>query len=184
MMCYIYNKVKCRIGRVVMACLGLCLLASCSSRVVVDKQLSESPKIFPDYQNVTIPSQMAPLHFRVEKEPGEVVAAIFSTDDGKSVTVQADDTEVCIGEGDWKNLITSASRIEVQVVVRRGENNCGLKPFSIHVSPDSIDPYMAYRLIEPGYEQWYKMGIYQRCLSDYSQSPILENTVTGNNCMN
>ena len=184
MMCYIYNNVKWRIGRVVMACLGLCLLASCSSRVVVDKQLSESPKIFPDYQNVTIPSQMAPLHFRVEKEPGEVVAAIFSTDDGKSVTVQADDTEVCIGEGDWKNLITSASRIEVQVVVRRGENNCGLKPFSIHVSPDSIDPYMAYRLIEPGYEQWYKMGIYQRCLSDYSQSPILENTVTGNNCMN
>lgn len=62
MMCYIYNKMKCRIGRVVMACLGLCLLASCSSRVVVDKQLSESPKIFPDYQNVTIPSQMAPLH--------------------------------------------------------------------------------------------------------------------------
>ena len=88
MMCYIYNKVKCRIGRVVMACLGLCLLASCSSRVVVDKQLSESPKIFPDYQNVTIPSQMAPLHFRVEKEPGEVVAAIFFFFFSKSVMLK------------------------------------------------------------------------------------------------
>lgn len=77
MMCYIYNKVKCRIGRVVMACLGLCLLASCSSRVVVDKQLSESPKIFPDYQNVTIPSQMAPLHFRVEKSQARLSLPFF-----------------------------------------------------------------------------------------------------------
>lgn len=182
--CNIYNQMKSGIGIMSMACLLLCLWVGCSSRVSVDKQLSELPTIFPDYQNVTIPKEIAPLHFRVEKENGEVVAAIFTTDDGKNMTVLAEGSDVCISESDWKELVASASRIEVQVVVRRGGENCALKPFSIHVSQDGIDPYIAYRLIEPGYEQWYKMGIYQRCLSDDKQSPILENSETGNNCMN
>lgn len=184
LMYYIYNKVSSLIGMMVMASLGLCLLANCSSRVPIDKQLSELPTIFPDYQNVTIPRQIAPLHFRVEKVQGEVVAAVFSAGKGKSMTVLAEGNDVCIDEGDWNELVSSASRIDVQIIVKRGTENLGLKPFPIHVSSDSIDPYVAYRLIEPGYERWYKMGIYQRCLSDYIQSPILENSETGNNCMN
>lgn len=184
MKCNIYNKVKSEMGMMSMAILVLCLLVGCSSQVLVDKQLSESPTIFPDYQNVTIPKEIAPLHFRVEKTQGEVVAATFSTDDGKRLTVLAEDSDVCIADDDWKKIVSSASRIEVQVVVKRGGENYALKPFVIHVSQDGIDPYIAYRLIEPGYEQWYKMGIYQRCLSDYTQSPILENSETDNNCMN
>ena len=44
--------------------------------------------------------------------------------------------------------------------------------------------YLAYRLIEPGYELWNQMGIYQRNLEDYKQSPIMENKYSGQNCMN
>ena len=177
-----------------MVCM-LMALSSCNQQVNITKQLASAPVIFPDYQGVTIPQQIAPLHFRVEKELGEVVAAKFSTDGGKVVEVSADGNDICISEADWKDLLSSvlrendssrksSSSIHVQVIVKRNGEYCGYKPFSIYVSADSIAPYIAYRLIEPGYEKWYKMGIYQRCLSDYSQSPILENTVTGNNCMN
>lgn len=190
---YIYNKVYLMVG-MLMVCMVMAL-SSCSQQVNITKLLASAPVIFPDYQGVTIPQQIAPLHFRVEKELGEVVAAKFSTDGGKVVEVSADGNDICISEADWKDLLSSvlrendssrksSSSIHVQVIVKRNGEYCGYKPFSIYVSPDSIDPYIAYRLIEPGYEQWYKMGIYQRCLSDYSQSPILENTVTGNNCMN
>ena len=47
-----------------------------------------------------------------------------------------------------------------------------------------MDSYLAYRLIEPGYELWNQMGIYQRNLEDYKQSPIMENKYSGQNCMN
>lgn len=190
---YIYNKVYLMVG-MLMVCMVMAL-SSCSQQVNITKQLASAPVIFPDYQGVTIPQQIAPLHFRVEKELGEVVAAKFSTDGRKVVEVSADENDICISEADWKDLLSSvlrendssrksSSSIHVQVIVKRNGEYCGYKPFSIYVSADSIDPYIAYRLIEPGYEKWYKMGIYQRCLSDYSQSPILENTVTGNNCMN
>ena len=50
------------------------------------------------------------------------------------------------------------------------------KPFSIYVSPDSIDYGLCYRLIEPGYEVWSKMGIYERDLSSFEERPLIENT--------
>ena len=35
--------------------------------------------------------------------------------------------------------------------------------------------YIAYRLIDPGYQLWNEMGIYQRELASFDQEPILEN---------
>lgn len=188
---YIYNKVQSNIYDVVYVLvvsftvmLFSTVMVSCGNPVNISKQLATSPVIFPDYQGVTIPRQMAPLRFRVEKEQGEVVAARFSTDGGKVVEVSADEQDICIGESEWHNMLASAHRIDVQVIVKRNGEYCGYKPFSIYVSADNIDPYIAYRLIEPGYEKWYKMGIYQRSLADYTQTAILENSQTDHNCMN
>ena len=57
-------------------------------------------------------------------------------------------------------------------------------PFTIQVAAEKIDSYLAYRLIDPGYELWNKMGIYQRDLESYTQTPIIENKMSGNNCVN
>ncbi len=164
--------------------IALLLLTACHQKVEVTKQLATTPHIFPDYQEVTIPKDIAPLHFRVEKEKGEVVAAKFSTNSGKVVEVDADGNDICIGANDWWDLIKDASSLSVQVIVNRNGVGCAYKPFHIQVSKDPIDSYLVYRLIEPGYEKWYKMGIYQRYLSSYDQTPIIENSQTGNNCMN
>ncbi len=160
------------------------LLFSCTYKIEADKQLSVSPQIFPDYKEVTIPREIAPLHFRVENEKGEVVAAKFSTDCGKTIVVDADGNDVCIGASDWKELLQDANRISVEVLVSRNQQLCAYKPFHIQVSRDGIDSYIVYRLIEPGYERWYKMGIYQRDLSSYEQSAILENSKKVDNCVN
>lgn len=161
-----------------------CLLFSCSHRVEITKQLATTPHIFPDYQEVTIPQNIAPLHFRVEKEVGEVVAAKFSTDGGKVVEVEADGNDICMDAKDWRDLLKDANEVSVQVIVERNGEGCAYKPFHIEVSKDLIDSYLAYRLIEPGYEKWYRMGIYQRDLTGYEQTPVIENSQTGNNCMN
>ena len=70
-------------------------------------------------------------------------------------------------------------------VYRREKNEWQSYPtFLWHVSADPIDEYLVYRLIEPGYELWNKMGIYQRHITDYEQTPIIENSLTNHNCMN
>ena len=37
-----------------------------------------------------------------------------------------------------------------------------MKHVGLNVAADPVDPYLVYRLIEPGYALWNKMGIYQR----------------------
>ena len=109
-----------------------CLLFSCSHRVEVTKQLATTPHIFPDYQEVTIPQNIAPLHFRVEKEVGEVVAAKFSTDGGKVVEVEADGNDICMDAKDWRELVKDAHQLSVQVIVER--NGVGGVPTNHSVS--------------------------------------------------
>jgi len=56
--------------------------------------------------------------------------------------------------------------------------------FPIYKSSDAIDPYIAYRLIEPGYESWHDMGLYQRELSSYRETPIVTNKENNKGCVN
>lgn len=103
------------------------LLLSCSRQVEVTRHLASCPVIFPDYKEVTVPRGIAPLHFRVEKERGEVVSVKFSTDDGKTVEVDADGNDICISGKDWKQLLQDAHSVSVEVVVNREER-------AVHIS--------------------------------------------------
>ena len=89
-----------------------------------------------------------------------------------------------IPEDSWRELAAPGSDITVTVAVREEGGLVARKPFSIRVSEDRIEPYVAYRLIDPGYETWNKLGLYQRCLEDFTETPIMTNDETGRNCMN
>ena len=57
--------------------------AGCSSsEPVAEEILSEQPAIFPDYLDVTIPANIAPLCFCLETEIGEEAVATVSCDRG------------------------------------------------------------------------------------------------------
>ncbi len=74
--------------------------------------------------------------------------------------------------------------IKVTVFTKEGKSWKKYNPFSIMISADPIDPYIVYRLIEPGYELWNKMGICQRDLETFNESVIYENKITNYNCVN
>lgn len=49
--------------------IGLCLILlgiSCSDTIPVSKETSEKPVLFPDYADVTIPYNIAPLNFKIQ----------------------------------------------------------------------------------------------------------------------
>jgi Tol biopolymer transport system component len=57
--------------------------------------------------------------------------------------------------------------------------------FAIHVSTDSLGEWgVTYRRIAPGYEFYGHMGIYQRDLSNFDETPLIENTDISKQCLN
>ena len=167
-------------------CIGMIWLGACSSSPkppVAAGQIDRLPEIYPDYTGVTVPASIAPLNFAVQTE-GKA-CAVFSA--GKQqFAVYASDGSFSIPDNDWKKLLKEAKGKEVAVTVLVEEAGAwkSFLPFSMNVSTDSIDPYIAYRLIAPGYQLWGEMGIYQRELASFREEPILENRQTDGNCMN
>ena len=75
------------------------LLLSCTPTPVDVQKSSEQPPIYPDYMDVTIPENMAPLNFllRADCEAIEVKVG--------SLIVNARGNEVSFDMDDWKSLM-------------------------------------------------------------------------------
>lgn len=164
------------------------LLAAASCRTWQEPAGSSDacPDIFPDYSEVTIPSNIAPMNFMVEDAMN--IQASFMVDGKRFVDAVGRDGVISIPEKKWKALLEAAegSSMEVEVSVWNEACPDGVryKPFRIYVSEDEIDPYMAYRLIEPGYMGWRQLGIYQRELSSFEESAIVTNRESNETCIN
>ncbi|MCC8170353.1 MAG: hypothetical protein LIP00_00935 [Parabacteroides sp.] len=141
------------------------------------------PLIRPDYTSVTIPPGIAPLNFALcSGEKGEARFVCGSD----SVTVTTSSGVFAISPGKWKRLLAGARDKNISVTLTTGENGNRktYRPFTLTVSPDEIDPYLVYRRIAPGHQLWGEMGIYQRELASFRESPLLENRQLDHNCMN
>lgn len=161
------------------------ILTACGSKpVVADMEKEELPSLFPDYVDCTIPPNIAPLNFRLEMPYDD--ARVLLTAGGDSWEVKAEKKQFSFSPKRWKEMLAKAAgnTITVKVFAKEASKWSGYAPFQWHVSTDKIDPYLAYRLIEPGYELWDQMGLYQRNLETFEETPIMENRLTRNNCMN
>lgn len=154
------------------------LLTACSPEPVKNaRQTDALPRIFPDYVGVTIPVNIAPLNFCMADSSALLVDAVVTTPQGLTMHGQGKES-THFDASDWKNLLTAAAgdSLTVTVSARYEEGWTTFRPFGIHVCRDSIDYGITYRLIEPGYEVWSKMGIYERCLTTFDQRALIENT--------
>ena len=166
--------------------IGICFIAflsACQGDIKISKNLNQKIGINPDYQDVTIPYNIAPLDFCITRtEPSCLII------EGKNSSFQVHGKDGCfiIPQSDWKEMLANnkGGKIKLTVCLEQNGEWCGYLPFYIEVATEPIDKYIAYRLIPPGYELWNKMGIYQRCLEDYEQSAIFENKMTEGNCVN
>ena len=150
------------------------LLVACGNQIPQTfSESDELPNIYPDYANVTVPINIAPLTFEMDGKADGIVARMTAGDEelicgGKKVQPDADD---------WKRLAESAkgNAIKVEVYVEKNDQWTRFKPFNIYVSSDSIDPYISYRLISPSYVAYEELTINQRCLENYDESVIYDN---------
>ena len=160
------------------------LAAACSPQEHEAEALHQPAPIWPDVTDVTVPVNLAPLRFALADSCDLTSAqAVFACADRK-VVVGADDGEFAISIDDWNSLRQAGQDVSIRIQGQRDGRWVEYDAFSLHVSADSIDSHLCYRLIEPGYEVWGEMGIYQRNLETYEQRPILTNSQTNNGCMN
>ena len=161
-----------------MGLMGLVGLVGCASETVSDaKQEAQQPQIYPDYLGVTIPVNIAPLNFNMADETALRIDAVITDRHGNSLHSQGEES-VDFDIDDWQALLAQnpGDSLSVTVSAKYDDGWHTYQPFPVYVSPDSIDYGICYRLIEPGYEVWSKMGIYERDLSSFEEHALIENT--------
>ena len=144
---------------------------------------SEGPLvIYPDYKEVTIPANIAPLNFRYAMEGVGRVSTTFTLGD-KSVTFKG--TEVEWNLKKWKSFISGA---EGRTITVSAEAVVDGRPVSdswfVSVSGDAVDGWLTYRLIEPSYQMFNEVSIMERCVENFDETVICDHKHTDNACMN
>lgn len=174
--------------------LAVFLLTACKPEAVVPAQstaVQEAINIFPDYTNVVIPPNIAPLNFMAKNE-GEEFVARYATRDGKSEVVAAADADgkLMFDSVAWRSLLTEArgEDIVLSLYSQRAGEWVKHPDAVVTVAKEEIDPYLTYRLIEPSYELYRQLGLYQRNITNFEEVPIYENNAEyeteNNHCIN
>ncbi len=161
------------------------LLVSCTSKPDDAVVSSRQPSIYPDYKGVTVPVDIAPLNFNAIGDDVDEVYAEVAGSRGGMISSRGDYADFDVD--DWHELTEEnrGATLSVTVFVRRGATWTRYQPFSIFVSPYSLDAWgLTYRLIDPGYEVGGDIGIYQRSLRDFSEYPLLTEKAVPGRCMN
>ena len=144
-----------RFAKILMALPAVLLAVGCGPRSF--DAVDCYPEIFPDYVGVTVPESLAPLHFRMA--------------DGRRFN------ESRTRRGD-------TLFIKVLAWEKGAKNGTEYKEFPVYISNDPIDPYVVYRLIEPGYESWNYISLSQRELSSWKESVVVDNRANNGGCLN
>lgn len=143
------------------------------------------PCIYPDYTGVTFLVNIAPPNFIIKEE-----ADVFQTEIGvekvTDILYTSKQPEVIIPSKAWKKLLQKAAgkEIFIRITLLKDGKWTRFADITDTVSNEMIDPYLAYRLLYPGYELWNEMGIYQRNLTNYEETPIAENKAFEKQCIN
>lgn len=147
--------------------------------------------LYPDYTNTVVPPNIAPLNFMLRDSLATgVVVQLRGEKGGELVAGAGKDLKVEMDTTEWRRLLGDNRGADIQAIVYAKREGGWVKynPYTLTVAEEEIDSYLSYRLIEPGYELYRQLGIYQRNLTNWDEQPIYENNRTyedaNNHCIN
>lgn len=150
---------------------------------------SEVAKVYPDYRDIVIPPNIAPLNLRVLSE-GEAYVAVVEGAGRQVVAAAGTDEALRFDSLEWRGLLDAAKGKSLEVTIYTERNGAWLKhpAYRMEVADEPIDRYLSYRLIEPSYELYRQLGLYQRDLEGFNVRTIYENNremeEDNNHCIN
>ena len=160
----------------------LLMVVGCSTPTPKDVVVQDTlPPIYPDYCDVTIPENIAPLNFLLRADHCEAIQV-----EAGDITLHARGHEAVFDIDDWRDLLSQSAGSELTVTVSAliAGQWIQYKSFSWTVVKDKVDPYLTYRLIEPDYEIWNHLQIQQRCVENFDVNALGHYEQLENRCMN
>lgn len=159
----------------------LVLLVACVPSPSDVKKTSEEVPMYPDYTDITIPVNIAPLNFLLRNEADAV--CVYAN--GEEIYVGRGN-EVEFDEDEWKEMMemNSGKTLDMSIVAKYADGWREFKHFTWKIVSDKVDPYMTYRLIEPDYEVFNNLVIQERCVENFEVRNICDYKEVGNKCMN
>ncbi|MBR2260740.1 MAG: PD40 domain-containing protein [Paludibacteraceae bacterium] len=153
------NKITKIIGCMVM---GITMTACESSIPSNYSETTDSLMTYPDYQNITIPSNVMPLNFMVLNEGDKSIAQLTS-ESGESIVSESAGKIIKFSPKEWNDFLQrhTNEKIKVDVYVQNESQWNHFPSYQLMISSDFIDKYITYRWIEPSYESTGNIGIYQ-----------------------
>lgn len=161
------------------------MMAACGSKPEDPQHIDTDPPLYPDIAGVTIPADCAPLNFNLVDDKYRRVDAVIRGESGGEVHANGSWADFDVKE--WHDLLAQniGARLSLTVAAQTDDGWVQFRDVNIFVSADSIGDWgLTYRRIAPGYEVYGQMGIYQRCLANFDETPIFENTRVPGSCVN
>ena len=160
-------------------------MLACTSHPEHVQSVNLQPDIYPDYVGVTVPVDIAPLDFSMTDDDYTDIYVDVKGQKGGSLHAEGSFADFDIDE--WHQLLETnkGSQLRVSVYAMKDDNWFQFNDFTIYVSSYPIGEWgITYRRIAPSYVLFGHMGLYQRCLSDFTETSMLENSQVHGQCLN
>ena len=150
------------------------IMPMCTPSVPADATATgRAPRISPDYADLEIPENIAPLNFCIEEKGSDFVTR-FYTDSGEELVVGGKVLDIDVDR--WHQLLSDAKGGNVYAEVYAKQDGRWMRHAPIQYTvAEEIDPYISYRYLEPLYVNYEVMRICQRCLEDFEETEIYNN---------
>ncbi|MBP5319704.1 MAG: PD40 domain-containing protein [Kiritimatiellae bacterium] len=125
--------------------------------------------ITPDYFNIEMPPNIAPLNFDVAGAEGAVTVTLRGED---GATLSAEGPNVRFPLRAWRRFLAAHTGQPLVGTLTAGADSY---IFTNTVSRFPIATHLTYRLIPPGYTGFNEVGIYQRDLTSFDERPLYRN---------
>jgi dipeptidyl aminopeptidase/acylaminoacyl peptidase len=159
---------------VVVACAWLGRRAGARPPAVAT-EAQRAPRLRPDYTELVIPPNIAPLNF-VVAEPAARHVVRLADDQGRHLSLPARDGAVVFPARAWRALLAANLGRELHLDVwSRGSDGRWLHFAAVrhHVAPEPVDAWLAYRKFRPFYDSGGPLGLYQRDLRGFAERALV-----------
>ncbi len=148
--------------------------------------VSQPVSIDPDYTDITIPPNIAPLNFSI-KETGKKFFVRIYAEKGNEIKIVSKKGSIIIPLKKWRRLldINRGGQLFFDVYIKDEQGGWNkYQTIANQIAEEQIDPYIAYRLIKPIFNCWHSVGLYQRNLTNYDESVIVHGESFNRGCVN
>jgi hypothetical protein len=136
------------------------------------------PPIKPDYTDITIPSNIAPMHFSLLDSNSACIAE-FSSVNGSPILIKGKKGIIAVKDTRWKRLLSENAGNPLHITIYLRDNKGKWFQYTTienNIAAEQIDNYCTYRLLNFQYSYWKDQRECQRDLTSFNEK-VLVNTL-------